>query len=168
MAGLEEFYCRSNETSLGSQFKWLEYTFNLQIFGQIGYLSCLPVYWTRRLCSGEIIVFFQGLQAGAPWEMLGRTSEGLQAGAGSGLQASPQVLQSATVDDLSNSWHLTKFKGHKRFQLIQDTLVCCSLLFSLFFIFCRSPFIRWFLQHICVTLIKVFFWSKFIIFLPRA
>jgi hypothetical protein len=28
MAGLKEFYCRSNETSLGSQFKWLEYTFN--------------------------------------------------------------------------------------------------------------------------------------------
>jgi hypothetical protein len=28
MAGLTEFYCRSNETSLGSQFKWLEYTFN--------------------------------------------------------------------------------------------------------------------------------------------
>jgi hypothetical protein len=27
MAGLKEFYCRSNETSLGSQFKWLEYTF---------------------------------------------------------------------------------------------------------------------------------------------
>jgi hypothetical protein len=29
MAGLKEFYCRSNETSLGSQFKWLEYTFKL-------------------------------------------------------------------------------------------------------------------------------------------
>jgi hypothetical protein len=28
MADLKEFYCRSNETSLGSQFKWLEYTFN--------------------------------------------------------------------------------------------------------------------------------------------
>jgi hypothetical protein len=28
MAGLKEFYCRSNETSLGSQFKWLKYTFN--------------------------------------------------------------------------------------------------------------------------------------------
>ncbi len=27
MAGLKEFYCRLNETSLGSQFKWLEYTF---------------------------------------------------------------------------------------------------------------------------------------------
>jgi hypothetical protein len=27
MAGLSEFYCRWNETSLGSQFKWLEYTF---------------------------------------------------------------------------------------------------------------------------------------------
>jgi hypothetical protein len=27
MAGLKEFYCPSNETSLGSQFKWLEYTF---------------------------------------------------------------------------------------------------------------------------------------------
>ncbi len=29
MAGLKECYCRSNETSLGSQFKWLEYTFNV-------------------------------------------------------------------------------------------------------------------------------------------
>ena len=29
MAGLKEFYCRSNETSLGSQFKWLEYTFKI-------------------------------------------------------------------------------------------------------------------------------------------
>jgi len=27
MAGLTEFYCGSNETSHGSQFKWLEYTF---------------------------------------------------------------------------------------------------------------------------------------------
>ena len=27
MAGLTEFYCPSNETSHGSQFKWLEYTF---------------------------------------------------------------------------------------------------------------------------------------------
>jgi hypothetical protein len=32
MAGLKEFYCRSNETSLGSQFKWLEYTFNNGVF----------------------------------------------------------------------------------------------------------------------------------------
>jgi hypothetical protein len=31
MAGLKEFYCRSNETTLGSQFKWLEYTFNADI-----------------------------------------------------------------------------------------------------------------------------------------
>jgi hypothetical protein len=37
MAGLKEFYCRSNETSLGSQFKWLEYTFNIIIpFYKIG------------------------------------------------------------------------------------------------------------------------------------
>jgi hypothetical protein len=27
MAALKEFYCRSNENGLGSQFKWLEYTF---------------------------------------------------------------------------------------------------------------------------------------------
>jgi hypothetical protein len=27
MAGLTEFYCRLNETSHASQFKWLEYTF---------------------------------------------------------------------------------------------------------------------------------------------
>jgi hypothetical protein len=33
MAGLKEFYCRSNETSLGSQFKWLEYTFKLSKYG---------------------------------------------------------------------------------------------------------------------------------------
>jgi hypothetical protein len=36
MAGLTEFYCRWNETSLGSQFKWLEYTFksiDLQMVG---------------------------------------------------------------------------------------------------------------------------------------
>jgi hypothetical protein len=32
MAGLTEFYCRSNETSHGSQFKWLDNTFKrLQI-----------------------------------------------------------------------------------------------------------------------------------------
>jgi len=30
MAGLKEFYCQSNETSLGSQFKWLEYTFKIR------------------------------------------------------------------------------------------------------------------------------------------
>jgi hypothetical protein len=29
MAGLTEFYCRSNETSHGSQFKWLDNTFKL-------------------------------------------------------------------------------------------------------------------------------------------
>jgi hypothetical protein len=29
MAGLIEFYCGSNETSLGSLFKWLEYTFKV-------------------------------------------------------------------------------------------------------------------------------------------
>jgi hypothetical protein len=27
MAGITEFYCRLNETSHASQFKWLEYTF---------------------------------------------------------------------------------------------------------------------------------------------
>jgi hypothetical protein len=30
MAGRTEFYCPSNETSLGSQFKWLEYTFKTE------------------------------------------------------------------------------------------------------------------------------------------
>jgi hypothetical protein len=29
MAGLIEFYCRSNETSHASQFKWLDNTFKL-------------------------------------------------------------------------------------------------------------------------------------------
>jgi hypothetical protein len=29
MAGLTEFYCRLNETSHATQFKWLEYTFNV-------------------------------------------------------------------------------------------------------------------------------------------
>ncbi len=29
MAGLTEFYCRLNETSHASQFKWLEYTFKV-------------------------------------------------------------------------------------------------------------------------------------------
>ena len=35
MAGLKEFYCRSNETSLGSQFKWLEYPFKEVFRGDI-------------------------------------------------------------------------------------------------------------------------------------
>jgi hypothetical protein len=32
MAGLTEFYCGSNETSHGSQFKWLDNTFNQERF----------------------------------------------------------------------------------------------------------------------------------------
>jgi hypothetical protein len=30
MAALTEFYCRSNETSHASQFKWLDYTFKFE------------------------------------------------------------------------------------------------------------------------------------------
>ena len=39
MAGLNEFYCRSNETSLGSQFKWLEYTFEQSLGRRAGQLE---------------------------------------------------------------------------------------------------------------------------------
>ncbi len=44
MAGLTEFYCPSNETSLGSQFKWLEYTFNRGLHADIVPLTifCVP------------------------------------------------------------------------------------------------------------------------------
>ncbi len=50
MAGLKEIYCRSNETSLGSQFKWLEYTFNVVFAASctINYLTIargLPLYF---------------------------------------------------------------------------------------------------------------------------
>ncbi len=31
MAGLTEFYCGWNEPSHASQFKWLEYTFNILV-----------------------------------------------------------------------------------------------------------------------------------------
>jgi hypothetical protein len=46
MAGLKEFYCRSNETSLGSQFKWLEYTFKtLAVLPAV-----LPVSFCHAAC----------------------------------------------------------------------------------------------------------------------
>jgi hypothetical protein len=39
MAGLTEFYCRSNETSHASQFKWLDNTFNILFFIVVTYPS---------------------------------------------------------------------------------------------------------------------------------
>jgi hypothetical protein len=60
MAGLIEFYCRSNETSLGSLFKWLEYTFKDSIrclWDHIG-LACnrvavgLATWWLWDLQFG--------------------------------------------------------------------------------------------------------------------
>ena len=43
MAGLTEFYCGWNEPSHASQFKWLEYTFNLV------FLSIFQNYSMRML-----------------------------------------------------------------------------------------------------------------------
>jgi hypothetical protein len=52
MAGLTEFYCRLNETSHASQFKWLEYTFNtycgyafspIATYGQICFIFLINI-----------------------------------------------------------------------------------------------------------------------------
>jgi hypothetical protein len=44
MAGLTEFYCRSNEPNHASQFKWLEYTF------KFAYLVLLPKRFFHIIC----------------------------------------------------------------------------------------------------------------------
>jgi hypothetical protein len=60
MAGLTEFYCRSNETSHGSQFKWLDNTFKIRIPCRHSLLtiSLLSGRSLFNLCSGSPSVHF--------------------------------------------------------------------------------------------------------------
>ncbi len=66
MAGLKEFYCRSKEISLGSQFKWLEYTFKsfLNYYREY-FVFSLFMRWSRIAET----VFRQELSIKITWEI---------------------------------------------------------------------------------------------------
>ncbi len=58
MAGLTEFYCRSNETSHASQFKWLDNTFNyIYNLHSRSYTSTLPPQHPQ--CTRENLKYYR-------------------------------------------------------------------------------------------------------------
>ncbi len=62
MAGLTESYCRSNETSHASQFKWLDNTFNSTLFPMpyTRYIVNIGFYITAGLKPGTMLTNITG------------------------------------------------------------------------------------------------------------